>query len=325
MKKVAVVGVAALALLGAAALVLLRSFPRVGPASQRTVERTPERVERGRYLANNVAVCLDCHSTRDWSRFSGPIVSGTEGTGGEHFGRDEGFPGNFYAANITPAGIARYTDGELERVITRGVTKERRAIFPVMPYPRYAALCQDDLDALVAYVRTLRPIDSRWPATRLDFPMNVIVKTIPKEGSPPPCPPHDDELARGAYLANVAACADCHTPFERGRLVPGQDYAGGRAFPLPGGTVRSANLTPDPDTGIGRWSRDVFITWMRSHGRGRADAAPAPEGQFQTVMPWTAYAGMTDADLGAIYAFLRTVPAKPNAVVKWTPAAAPGT
>jgi mono/diheme cytochrome c family protein len=325
MKKVAVVGVAALALLGAAAVALLAAFPRVGPAAERTVERTPERVERGRYLAHHVTVCVDCHSTRDWTRFSGPVVPGTEGRGGEHFGHDDGFPGDFYAPNITPAAIARYTDGELERIITSGVTKEGRAIFPVMPYPHYAALCADDLDAIVAYVRTLKPIVNKWPKAKLDFPMNFIVKTIPKQSSPPPCPPKDDELARGAYLSNVSGCGECHTPFERGKLVPGQDYAGGRTFALPGGTVRSANLTPDPDTGIGHWTRDVFITWMRSHGRDRADTAPAPEGQFQTVMPWTMYAGMTDADLGAIYTFLRTVPPKRNAVVKWTPAATPGT
>src|SRR4051794_14369913 len=89
---------AAFALIGVVFSVV---FPRVGAARQRTVEASPQNVERGRYLANHVTVCVDCHSTRDWSRFSGPVQPGTEGRGGERFGHEFGFPGEFYSANIT--------------------------------------------------------------------------------------------------------------------------------------------------------------------------------------------------------------------------------
>jgi mono/diheme cytochrome c family protein len=321
MKKLALIAAAVVAgVVVVAAAALTFAFPRVGPARERTVEKTAERVERGHYLANHVTVCVDCHSSRDWSRFSGPVVQGTEGRGGEHFTRDFGFPGEFYAPNITPAGIARYTDGELERLITTGVTKEGRAIFPVMPYPRFARLCQEDVDAIIAYVRSLPAQQSSFPATQLDFPMSVIVKTIPHEVPRPPCPDAADEVARGRYMMNAAACAECHTPFEKGSFVEGMELAGGRSFPIPGGTVTSANLTPDDDTGTGRWTREFFIARIRLHGTG-ADAAPVAPGQIQTVMPWTMYAGMTDADLGAIYAYLRTVPAKRHGVNKWVPTA----
>src|SRR5690606_41947964 len=85
-----------------------------------------------------------CHSPRDWSRFSGPITPGTLGMGGDRFDQTVGMPGVFYARNITPAGIGRYTDGELFRVITSGVTKEGHAIFPLMPYPYYGKMDPED-------------------------------------------------------------------------------------------------------------------------------------------------------------------------------------
>src|ERR1043165_8012 len=77
-------------------------LPNVGEPKDIKITYTPERVQRGQYLANSVAVCMDCHSTRDWTQFSGPIKQGTFGIGGEKFTRELGFPGNFYSRNITP-------------------------------------------------------------------------------------------------------------------------------------------------------------------------------------------------------------------------------
>src|SRR5689334_13494017 len=76
------------------------ALPRVGDPPSLQVEATPERIERGRYLANSVTVCMDCHSTRDWSKFSGPIKPGTYGQGGERFDQTVGFPGVYYSKNI---------------------------------------------------------------------------------------------------------------------------------------------------------------------------------------------------------------------------------
>ncbi len=131
-----------LAVVGIGALLAYVKFalPDVDKAQDLKVELTPERIARGSYLANHVTVCMDCHSTRDFSKFSGPVVEGTLGKGGDRFDETMGFPGVYYSKNITPAGISRYTDGELYRGITTGVTKEGRAMFPVMPYPYYSKM-----------------------------------------------------------------------------------------------------------------------------------------------------------------------------------------
>jgi len=86
------------------------ALPNVGPAPDLNVELTPDRIARGEYLANHVTICIDCHSKRDWSRFSGPPMEGTIGMGGELFDRKFGFPGAYYATNITPEGISKHTD-----------------------------------------------------------------------------------------------------------------------------------------------------------------------------------------------------------------------
>ena len=157
------------------------ALPNVGDAPEIKVDQTAERVARGEYLANNVTVCIDCHSTRDWSKFSGPIVPGTFGKGGELFDQKFGFPGAFYARNITPEGISRYTDGELFRLITTGVTKENTPIFPVMPYHNYGRMDEEDIKSIIAYIRTLKPIKNDVPASVPDFPMSIIINTIPNK------------------------------------------------------------------------------------------------------------------------------------------------
>ena len=84
------------------------NFPTVEPAPDIQVAGTPEQFARGRYLANHVTVCIDCHSTRDWEHFAAPPVPGTEGKGGEVFREEVGFPGTLVAPNITPAAVCQY-------------------------------------------------------------------------------------------------------------------------------------------------------------------------------------------------------------------------
>ncbi len=306
-----------LLLAGGGLAYLSLAFPKVGPAPDLKVDATPERLARGAYLARNVCSCVDCHSTRDWTKFSGPVVPGTEGKGGERFDRAMGFPGEFYASNITPAGVGGWTDGELARALTGGVTHDGRALFPLMPYPLYGeALCQEDVSALVAFVRTLKPLENLLPAAQLDFPMNFIVKTIPADRPRPPCPDKKNEVSYGKYLATVGGCIECHTRSDKGQRQPGMDCAGGREFHLPGlGTVRSANLTPS-DSGIGLWEKDFFVDKFRDYRK--ATLTKLNPGSVQTIMPWTLYAGMTDDDLGALYAYLKTVTPVQNEVKAWT-------
>lgn len=160
------------------------SFPKVSPAEELTIEYTPDRIARGSYIANHVAVCMDCHSQRDFSEFSGPPAPGTLGKGGDRFDHGMGFPGVFYAKNITPFGISDYTDGELYRLITTGVTNDGRAMFPLMPYRYYGKMDPEDIYDIIAYVRSIPSIESDIPDSEADFPVSVIIKTIPTDATP---------------------------------------------------------------------------------------------------------------------------------------------
>ena len=88
------------------------------PVQKLKVEITPERVARGEYLANSVCVCMDCHSTRDWNKFSGPLVPGTLGKGGERFDQSMEFPGEFYARTVTPSALEHRSDRAIYRPIS---------------------------------------------------------------------------------------------------------------------------------------------------------------------------------------------------------------
>ena len=300
-----VVGVVVL-LAGGGIAYLFVAFPKVPPPSDVKVASTPELVERGKYLASHVSACVDCHGQRDWTRFSGPLKPGTRGAGGGAFTTEMGLPGNFYARNITPAGIGEWTDGELIRAFTMGVDRAGGALFPLMPYPYYAKLCDRDVDALVAYLRSLEAIPSEpLPERSLNFPLPLIVRTIPKPAKAGPCPkPGTADYAE--YVATIAGCKECHTQQDKGEPLPGMDFAGGWEFALPEGRgfVTSSNISPDDETGIGKWTREQFVAKFKSYAQAGA-ATPVKPGEFNTTMPWTMYGGMSEEDLGAIFDYLK--------------------
>lgn len=300
------------------ALVVL---PNVGKAPDLKVESTPERIKHGEYMAYAVCGCMDCHSTRDWTKYSGPLVPGTVGKGGETFDQKFGFPGAYYSRNITPFGISRYSDGELFRVITTGVTKEGRAMFPVMPYTHYAKMDPEDIYSIIAFLRTLPSIENKVADSKSDFPMNIIINTIPSKAVPGKRPSPADKLAYGAYLVNAGGCNECHTREKRGQIIKELEYSGGREFKFPDGSIiRSSNITPDVNTGIGTWTEDVFINRFRAFADSGYVAPGVPMGSFNTLMPWTMYGKMTREDLSAIYTFLHSIPPQVNNVTKFVPA-----
>lgn len=310
----------AVVIVGVALGYLKFALPDIAAAPVLKVELTPERIARGEYLANHVTVCIDCHSTRDWSKFSGPPTPGTLGKGGDIFDQKFGFPGVYYAKNITPEGISRYTDGELFRTITTGVSKEGKALFPVMPFHYYGQMDEEDIKSIIAYIRTLKPIASNVPESKSDFPMNFIINTIPHEPNFTKLPPKTDVVNYGKYLTNAAACIDCHTKFEKGSLVACTEYGGGREFPFPDGSiVRSANISSDEETGIGGWDDETFVSLFKAHSDSATLNTQLNPGDFNSIMPWTMYGRMTDEDLKAIFAYLKTVPPIKNEVVKFTP------
>lgn len=324
LKKFLILILGIIVIVVASAMTYLKfALPNVGAAPEMKVEMTPQRIARGEYLAHHVAVCIDCHSQRDWSRFSGPPKKGTYGMGGDVFDQKFGFPGTYYAKNITPAGIIHYTDGELFRAITTGVDKNGKALFPVMPFHYYGQMDVEDIKSIIAYVRTLKPIDNIVPESSSEFPMNFIINTMPHKASFTKCPPKTDTVNYGKYLANAASCIDCHTQFEKGALVEGTEFGGGRQFPFPDGSVvTSSNISPDMETGIGGWSEAVFVNMFRARVDSVALNTKVNPGDFNSIMPWSMYGNMTEEDLKAIFAYLKTVKPINNSVVKFNPAKA---
>ncbi len=297
------------------------AFPSVSDPEEINVEYSQARIERGSYLANHVTVCMDCHSTRDFSLFSGPPVPGTLGKGGDKFDHSMGFPGVFYAKNITPEGISDYTDGELFRVITTGVTNDGRAMFPLMPYLYYGKMDPEDIYSIIAYIRSLDPVVYEVPDSKADFPVNFILKTIPKDAEPVKIPSPEDQVAYGAYLTNAAGCIECHTPVNpQGQILAEQAFSGGREFANPDGSVvRSSNISPDL-TGIGNWDETQFVRQFKQYQDSGYVIPKIQPGEFNSIMPWTMYSGMKEEDLKAIYAYLKSVRPFSNQVIKFSPA-----
>lgn len=291
------------------------------PVKDLKVEATPERIERGKYLAYNVCLCMDCHSTRIWTEFSGPYQPGTEGKGGEVFNHDLGFPGVYTSKNITPAGIGNWTDGEIYRAITSGVSKSGAPLFPVMPYLYYNKMDTEDIYSVIAFIRTLKPIENKPAESVPDFPLNFIMHTIPQPASPQKKPDPTDKLAYGAYICNASACLECHTKTDgKGNKLPGMDFAGGFEFKFPNGNIiRSANLTPDAETGMTSYTRETFIEKFKAYADSTQIHQKVAPDAFNSPMPWTMYAGMKEEDLGAIYDYLKTLKPVKHSVEKFTP------
>ena len=287
------------------------------PVKEIKADPTRQRIERGKYLANHVMVCIDCHSTRDWSKFSGPITAGTEGKGGEVFDEKLGFPGHFMSSNITPFALADWTDAEIYRAITSGVSKDGHPLFPIMPYPAYGTLDTEDILCVISYIRSLPAITFNPSRSAPTFPMNVILHLIPAKAAPQSKPPANDTVRYGEYLVRASGCVECHTPAEHGQIVKSLSFSGGREFQMPDGSLLvSANITPDEETGIGKWTQEAFLFRFRAYDLSKYIPPVVQRGEMQSIMPWTMYAGMDTPDLVAIYKFLHGLKPVINKVVK---------
>ncbi|RPI14160.1 MAG: cytochrome C [Ignavibacteriae bacterium] len=297
---------------------LQSEFPKIDKAPDIKIEPTAERLSRGKYLFNSVFACVDCHSQRDVNKFSGPVIPGTEGMGGQKLDEEFGLPGTFYTKNITPAGVGDWTDGELLRAITEGVSKDGEPLFPLMPYLTYGKADKEDIYSVIAYMRTLPPVVNEVPKSKPNFPLNFIQRTIPEKNNFSSKPNPLDKIASGKYLVDNGGCTDCHTQSEKGEPKPNMFLAGGTQLPLPANMiVTSANLTPDMETGLGKWTKEDFIKKFRAMNELAHENKTINPGEFNTYMPWSVYAGMTDEDLGNMYEFLRTIPPVNNRVEKF--------
>lgn len=317
-KYIGLVVFAILLFIFAAVIYISSAFPDIELHEDFKAELTPENIERGKYLVNSVTACFQCHSTVDYSKFSGKIIEGTEGKGGRYYTEEVGFPGNFYTSNLTPYNLKNWTDGEIYRALTSGVSKNGEALFPLMPYSHYKHLTIEDAKSIIAYLRSLKSINAEYKKSEFSFPFSLILKTIPEDAEPTEENKLEDHLNYGKYLISIAVCESCHTPSENGQPIEGMDFAGGFEIPMEtGGICRSANITPDVETGIGSWTKDMFIRRFKFYDN--IDSLFVNDGDANSEMPWSVYAGMTEEDLGSIYDYLRTVKPVKNRITKFTP------
>jgi mono/diheme cytochrome c family protein len=262
------------------------------------LEQTAAVVKRGEYLAT-AADCGACHTAPRSQPFAGGLPISTP-------------LGTIYSTNITPSkdsGIGRYTEKEFSRALRRGVRRDGANLYPAMPYTSYAKFSEEDAHALYLYfTQAVKPVEQRPPATQLPFPMNIRASMIAwnllfLDKATFVVDPHQSaEWNRGAYLVQGAAhCGTCHTP--RGFLM---QEKGNRA--LSGAQVGpwyAPNITSDPISGIGRWSKEDLVAYLHTgHLSGKAQAAgsmgEAVEDSFQHLAA---------ADLNAIATYIKTIPA----------------
>lgn len=275
--------------------------PKARPLTSRTFERTPQRLERGRYIATALSGCIYCHTPHDWNASGTPYLPGREGAGEVLPYAD--LPGRIVAPNLTPdpeTGAGRWTDDQLARAIREGVGHDGRALFPIMPYTQYRRMSDEDLASVAVYFRSLPPVRNDLPKTEIIFPVKYLIRGVPEPvtSSVPELPGTSSALDRGAYLVSMAGCSDCHTPQDKGQELPGMAFAGGFPFPGPWGNVVSANITPDA-SGIPYYDEALFREVMHT---GSVEARP-----LSSVMPVNVYKHLSDDDLKAMFTFLRTL------------------
>jgi len=274
--------------------------PRTRTLTARKFESTPQRLERGRYLANGTSGCIYCHSEHDLLKRDVPIPASQRGAG--QVLPYLGLPGRIVASNITPdpqTGAGSWTDDQLARAIREGIGHDGRTLFPIMPYARFHSMSDEDLASIVVYLRSLPPVRHELPATEIIFPVKYLIRNAPEPlQSPVASPDTSDRMAYGKYLTTITGCEDCHTPYHNGQKVPGMDFAGGFLLQVTGETAAAANLTPHA-SGIDYYDESLFLQAMHT-GTVRAR-------KLSPLMPFAVYGNMTDDDLKAIFTDLRTM------------------
>ena len=254
-------------------------------------------VERGEYLVRGIANCGNCHTPLGPSGFvdemelAGRLVEDIE-------------PFTAYAPNITPAGRVRdWTDTEFARAIREGIRPDGTVIGFPMPFAMYRGLSDEDVMAMVAFLRTLPAIDNEVPDSVYRIPLPPAYGPALTTVS---APPRAVSVDYGAYLAGpVAHCMECHTPMgPQGPLLDTHLGAGGFEFHGPWGVSIAPNITSHED-GLAGYTDDEIRAMIVEgvHPSGRPMLPPMPYGFF---------ARMTPEDLDAIVLYLRALPPLPN-------------
>ena len=264
--------------------------------TSRTFEATAARLQRGDYLVHAVMHCMGCHSKYD-GKANPPVLAAKEGSGQVLF--EEGNI-RLVAPNITSdleTGIGKWSDDAIARAIREGIAADGSILFPVMPYEHFRDLSDEDLASIVVFLRSLPAAESNLPPNKIPFLFARLIQAAPKPVIEPVAEPDRSTPAKyGAYLVKMATCSDCHTPLNpKFQPIPGLAMAGGNPM---GEGLNSANITPDA-SGIGYYDEALFVQTMRT-GSVRARS-------LKPIMLWWVFRNMTDDDLKAIFAYLRTL------------------
>jgi mono/diheme cytochrome c family protein len=274
--------------------------PRKRPLRNIVFAHTESRRLRGQYLAEGPLACFRCHSDRDWTQDGAPVLPGRKGAG--HVFDKEGIP-NLIAPNITPdteTGAGRWSDDTLARAIREGIGHDGRTLHPQMWSAAFSKLPDEDVAAIVVYLRSLPAIRNALPRTHLTLSQKFRFNTMPEPVlDARPQPSFATPKEHGEFLEYAANCAGCHTDwYHPGSAVNGQLFAGGNLISAPTGEeIFSPNLTPDP-SGISYYDENLFLQVIRT---GKVGAR-----KLHGVMPWAFYRSMNDDDLKAIFAWLRS-------------------
>jgi mono/diheme cytochrome c family protein len=275
----------------AAGLLLLA----VAPASASQPAQFDDPVEQGEYLVR--AVCMGCHTPLLPDSFTEPDMTRYL-AGGQPF--DLGPLGVVFSKNLTSdveTGLGGWTDEEIKIAIRTGVSRDGLHLFPIMPYPWFNSMADSDLDAIVAYLRTVPAVNNAVPRVQI-LPPEALPQLPMQSGIV--APDNSDPVARGRYLVmSIFPCSDCHTPADPETGAPLFDLflSGGQPFEGPWGIVYGGNITPDEETGIGSWTDEEVRRVMTEGIR--------PDGRVAVLMPSHEIARFSDDDVNAIIAFLR--------------------
>ena len=265
--------------------------------------------ERGEYLVTTIMACGNCHTPRD---ADGKPIAERALSGGLTF-RTPVFVAT--ASNITPdreTGIGSWSDAEIKRALVEGMRPDHGrlagvALAAIMPANFYRALLPEDLDAVVAYLHTVKPIHNEVTDPQYKAPVRRDAYPDAEAGFSKAM--FADPARRGAYLVTIGHCMECHSAWSRGVSdFKGGLGRGGRAFPPPEGSPDgtpagvAANITSDPAAGIGAWSEQEI-------GRAITQGIARDGRTLKPPMAYHYYAGLKATDLADIIAYLRTVPA----------------
>ena len=282
-----------------------RAFRRLGAACALLLCRGAQAAslpDRGQYLVEALMACDNCHSPRSKEGYDRT----RRFSGGSQVFADKDY--SVRGSNITPdeeSGIGRWSDSELKAAVVSGVGPKGR-LAPVMPSESYRALTAEDLDAVVAFVRSVPPLKSDLP------PQERRGALEPRRPIPGAEAPFDDAtlvdpLRRGLYVASLARCMNCHSGETEGAPdLENRLGQGGKIFRTPAGVAVASNITSHPTKGVGAWS-DQELKRAITEGLGR-DAMPlAPT---MANLSKAHFSKMTETDLDALIAWLRTLPPK---------------